>query len=160
MIKAPSLVRDFTWVWRHDDALDAPPADADSEALDAWERRLEIAADHGEWQPLIKPGAKATLFDLRLIDGTRWRAFSDAVGDGKFGPHTIDSLLVRLAIRKVHNFPAAEVKFGHVEGFGQAVKSEFVDMLDLVSQEMNRPGELVRDLAKFIVSKQQAPGPK
>lgn len=88
-------------VWSRDPALELP---ADDE-----ERRkaLSQARETGDWEPLIKPGEKPTLFKCRHLDRDvlwEWDQYRDKNGNDKSATLKGWSLLVRAALEDVHNF--------------------------------------------------------
>jgi hypothetical protein len=158
VIKAPSLVRDYTWIWSKDPALDAPPDDAPEDARAEWARRLRVAQETGQWDGLIKAGQVPTKFTIRHIPGTQWRALIDGYQAGKFGGASMLALSVRCALKSVSHLTAdnaeTKIEFTNLDGLGPCAKQEIVDVLDGYDYS------IVSELAGFIQERQSAPSPK
>ena len=162
MIKAPSLVREYTWIWSGDPALDAPPDHADAKQKKAWAKKLENAQDYGTWDALLKPGQKPTRFTLRIVPGSLWRELGDGYRAGRFGDASVNALTVRLALKGISDLTTDEngnstevsVEFAEMGALGSIAKQEIVDVLDAFSPM------IVNELANYIAKRQAAPSPK
>lgn len=154
MIKPPSLVREYTWIWSKDPALDAPPDDAPAEAKADWDRRVDQARDTGQWDGLIKAGQVPTKFTLRNVPGTQWRAALDALSNGRIGAASLDAIAARLAIRGVTNLDEdngkVEIKFKDFPGIGSIADEKIINLLDGYDMA------IVAELAVHVVKRQNA----
>lgn len=158
MIKPPSLTRETTWIYSGDPALDAPPENAPKKAAQAWADRLKVARQTGQWDGLLKAGQKPTLFTVRIIPGTPWRALMDSYHSGKRGPAELSALVARLALVGVMHLQDADgndvdVKFTDVAGLGSIADQKVVDVLDGYSPD------IIGELSQFVMERQTAPGP-
>jgi hypothetical protein len=120
------------WVWSQDPALDAPPADAPENVRAEWERRLDVARDTAQWEPLIKAGSKVTKFTLRIVPELLWRKLMDSLGD--VGARHANATAVRLALVDVSDLDGFDnkpfkVEQKHLEGYGQAATTDILDLL-------------------------------
>ncbi len=135
MITPPSMVRDYDLVWSKDPALDAPVREPDesddawAEREAAWEKRLTVARETGQWDGVLKVGQKPTIFRCRRLSTVHWRRIqADWLSDGP-----VETVLtaLRLAIQGIENFGSIKIERerGH-ERYGDALlASHVVDML-------------------------------
>jgi hypothetical protein len=104
MIKAPSVQREYTFIWSGDPALSLPTDD------DERARVLKVSRDTGDWSPLVAAGKQPTLFTLAHLSRTEigwWegeRSNSPRNGGRPLSSMEASDLLVRLALHSVENF--------------------------------------------------------
>lgn len=103
MIRPPSLVKSYDWVWSQDPALDSPPSSAPKRTLAEWKRRLQIARETGVYDGVLKPGEKPTLFTLALIPQDKWGVLWSAHHAGDIGLPSLPFYGCRLALVSVSN---------------------------------------------------------
>jgi hypothetical protein len=115
--RLPSYQHEYTEHWSYDSALvrrpTTPPDEAGAEskaahekAVEDYERKLRIARETGNWQPLILDGQSPTPFVMGQVDRNIWRAIRDRLNlrPGSPGWIGIDvgvALLFRLAIQRI-----------------------------------------------------------
>lgn len=115
--RLPSYQREYTDHWSGDPALLQPPPepadDASSEsrdryveALEEYWRKLRVARETGNWQPMRVGDAAPTSFIMGQVDRNIWRAIRDRMtlpADNalRIGAATGTALLFRLALTKI-----------------------------------------------------------
>jgi hypothetical protein len=167
VIKPPSLIREYTWIWSRDPALNSPPPDASDEDKKEWERKLKIARETGQWDALISPGQSPTRFSLRLIPGDDWRKYIDEYRNQ--GVAAMTALAVRLALRGVHDLTDTDgkevkVKLEPASGFGKIASPDIINALDAVWLAITEVDptapNIVGEMANAISDRQNGPSPK
>lgn len=159
MIKPPSLVREYTWIWSGDEALDTPPATAPKKAKAEWQRRLDEARDTGRYDALLKPGGKPTLFSLCLIPADTWAALTGLVRSGAIADTEFPIWAGRLALRDITDTGLEDVDMTrrtdpHFPRLGQMAPAE------AVNQFASLAGPVFNEMAITIAERQVAPSPK
>lgn len=165
MIRPPSLVKEYTWIWSKDPALDAPDDSATEDVLKAWADRLQRARETGNYDGLIRPGEKPTLFGLRLVPQDKWAALWSAHHAGDIGLPSLPIYGCRLALQRVTNtgLPDGdpEVKPGRaaelprwVDQLGAMASPDMLNVFGGLAPAI--AGELFGD----ICERQSAPSPK
>jgi hypothetical protein len=173
VIKPPSLIREYTWIWSRDPALNAPdpsdkpPAGSPPDVLKAWDerladwdRRMEQARDTGQYDGVLKPGERPTRFTIRSIPADLWMYLGGLVSDGSIKRPEWPIWVARLAIRGVHDLApgeAVDVKL--------APDPEFPRLGQIASADViNRFGDLAADifgeLFGRLVKNPSGPSPK
>ena len=115
--RQPSYQREYTDHWSRDPALEqspvAPPAEAAAEAKAAhetavanYERKLRVARETGNWQPMVLDGQSPTSFVMGQVDRNAWRAIEDrmklpADNQLRIGAKQGMALLFRLAVQRI-----------------------------------------------------------
>ena len=166
MIKPPSLIREYTWIWSRDPALNSPPSDASDEDRKEWERRLKVARETGQWDGVLAPGQEPTRFSLRLIPGDLWRKYVDE--HRTQGIATMSGLSVRLALRGVVGLTDTDGKEVKVKleptEFGKIASPDVIATLDaiwLAITELDPTApNIVAEMANAINDRQNGPSPK
>ena len=103
MIKPPSLVREYTWIWSKDPALDSPPKGAAKKVLIEWERRLKNARDMGVYDGVMKAGEKPTTFGLHVIPNDTWMVLVGLVESGAISRVEWPLWASRMALHTIGN---------------------------------------------------------
>jgi hypothetical protein len=103
----PSYQREYKDHWSGDPALEQAPTDA--ALLEEYERKLRVARETGDWQPLCLAGQQPTTFVMGQVDRNIWRALHDrmslpASNPRRIGPAEGVALLLRLALLKIVGF--------------------------------------------------------
>jgi hypothetical protein len=153
MIKPPSLVREYDLVWSQDPALDAPVReheesdDAWNERNAAWEKRLNVARETGDWSGVLKPGQQPTVFQCRRIRTDYWRRLQAEFGESGVIEATLTA--VRLAVYGIANFGAVKIERekGHPRYDDQLLAISVCDLL------REFPG-LIEELASAVISRE------
>ena len=115
--RLPSYQHEYVDHWSGDQALvqrPVPPPDdataavkeAHAKAVDDYERKLRVARETGNWQPLIIEGQSPTPFVMGQVDRNAWRSLRDRLRlppgtPGWVGPTQGVALLFRLALQRV-----------------------------------------------------------
>ena len=108
MIKPPSLVREYTWIWSKDPAVDSPPPDAPKKVKAEWDRKLAQARETGVYTGVLKAGEQPTLFTLRAIPQDVWGAMWSAHHAQDIGVPSLPFVAARLALRGISNTGLSE----------------------------------------------------
>ena len=109
----------LTIVWRGDPALDRERLDAehaeDKAAIEAGDTTVVLRPDFDDayqrayetqaWDPLVKPGEKATVFTFRLLVGVHGQRLRDMAHSGAVGPSEATGLAFRMGITAVLGWP-------------------------------------------------------
>lgn len=140
MIKLPSLRDDYSVIFSGDPALDLPAVptladDASDEQkadakkiADERERLLKVARETGQWDSLIKPGEKPTVFQMRHLSGSARDYLDGEVARKQLAPGEFASLVFRLAIKRIDNLGDIAVKHERMSGFSIAS----IDVIDRI----------------------------
>jgi hypothetical protein len=166
VINPPSLVREYTWIWSKDPALDAPPADAPKKLKTEWDRKLKQARETGSYAAVLKPGETPTLVTLRSIPQDVWGAMWSAHHAGDIGVPSLPFVAVRLALRGLANtgIPDGdpEIKLVRDDKLPDRWADQLGPMAD--AEALNAFGPLVPGIATelwgHILERQTAPSPK
>lgn len=160
MIKPPSLVREYTWIWSKDPALDAPPAGSSKKTLTEWTRRLKNARDTGRYDGVMKAGEKATTFQLRLIPNDIWLTLVGLVKSGTISDVEWPVWAARLALNSIADtgLPDEADMTRRTDGdfprLGQMAPKEAFDQFGPLAIE------ICGDMFGTILERQAAPSPK
>ncbi len=138
MIKlALSLTEPYRVISRYDSAINLPPepdapmpqrldgesddafkarAEAWAAPIRAWGKPLRTARETGDYSALLVPGEVPTVFVVRQISATQWRALDAAIGridtlaaNRTDAARTAGHLLVRYAVVQLEGAPASAV---------------------------------------------------
>jgi hypothetical protein len=152
VIKPPSLVSDYSFIYSGDPALLLP------EDPEQRKHALEVARETGNWLSLLGPGDPPTVFTLRPLSGSVYDWWLGEVTRQRLVNAEAASLIVRLALVKVDNFGAHKVERVKVDGIWLAK----VDIIDAIYSEAGGAGRAVIDeLASEIIDRAtKAPRPK
>ena len=160
MIKPPSLVREYTWIWSQDPALDAPPKDASKKARADWDRRLKLARETGVYDGLMKPGEQPTTFSLKLIANETWLTLVGLVRSGAISDVEWPMWAGRMALHAIGNTgmaDEADLKRQTVADFprlGQMAPAEAFDQFGPMGIA------IANDMFVTLLERQAAPSPK
>ena len=77
MIRPPSLQHDYDLISAHDEAIAAPPVDASDEDKAAFDAKLAIARDVGDYAGLLVEGKQPTKFTCRPVPQSIMRRIVD-----------------------------------------------------------------------------------
>jgi hypothetical protein len=160
VIKPPSLVHNYTWIWSRDPALDAPPPSAPKKQQTEWARRLKTARETGIYGGVMKAGEQPTTFSLQSIPVDTWLVLVGLVESGALSRVEWPLYAARLAL------------YG-IEGTGL---TEDADLTRRVEADFPRLGQMapvaafgqfgtlahdiVNDMFGTIIERQSAPSPK
>lgn len=152
MIKPPSLVSDYSFIYSGDPALVLPE--------DAEQRKhaLDVARETGNWQPLLGPGDPPTVFTLRPLSGSVYDWWLGEVARRRLVTAEAQALIVRLALIKVDNFGTHKVERVKLEGESIAK----IGIIDAIYAEAGGAGRaVIAELSDEIVDRaEKAPRPK
>ena len=169
----PTLARDYDLISSLDPALDAPERAGGEdetewkERFDAWNDRLRIARENGDWSALLRDGMKPTLFRCRHVPGDKW-AMRDRVLAG-MGVDEYMGHVVRLAVVGVDNY-RLDFKLKLVEhtdldkkptGFGKVADPALVAELAAIRDADGNPvgQHIVNELGALIIARQMGAPP-
>ena len=150
MLAPPSLTRDTVLVYSKDPALDAPPDDCTDDERKAWEHRLTVARETGDWASVLKPGQQPTRFLVRRIAGTTWRRIEDRLAAGSLGLSTAPALVLRAALKSIENLGEFEVTHADEPGIGSIAKADVIDRLDAIAPD------IVAELGLQVLNRQRS----
>lgn len=142
MIQPPSVQREYSEFWSGDPAImqspDAPPEDATEETkaavrarVEEHERKLERARETGQWDAIIVPGERPTMFTFAPIPGRVMRALISRMERGELDFVTAAPIAFRASIRKIEN-PAMEIKVENHPEFGRIASEAITNKLDAI----------------------------
>jgi hypothetical protein len=164
VIKPPSLVREYTWIWSGDPALDFPetPKDAKkpSKEWKDWERRLKQARELGVYDGVLKAGQVPTKFNLRVIPNDLWMALVGLVKSGSISDVEWPLWAARMAIHSISDTGIAEEADiirrtdPNFDRLGQMAP------VDALNQFGPLGIEIANDMFLTILERQQSPSPK
>jgi hypothetical protein len=123
MLRLPSVQFEYTLVFSGDPALNLPEVpdlaedEADPAALAKHkelfaerERLLRVARETGNWGPLLHAGAEPTMFQMKPIHGMALVYLSGEAARGQLVQAETVALAFRLALMRVDNLGAFQVK--------------------------------------------------
>lgn len=152
MLKPPSQIKTYSVIFSGDPAL-VLPADPKDQL-----RALELARETGQWASLIKEGEVATVFELRPLPGTAFDWWAGEVRRKRLSNPETNTLLVRLALRKVEHFGAHKVELETCDG-QQLATEAIIDALYAESGDLGRA--VVGELGDLIYKRaERTLGPK
>lgn len=164
MIKPPSLVREYTWIYSGDSALDFPssPRDAKKPSTEwkDWERRLKQARELGVYDGVMKAGQTPTRFNLRVIPNDIWLALAGLVKSGSISDVEWPMWAARMATYSITDIGIPdEVEIvrrtdRHFDRLGQMAP------VDAFNQFGPLGIEIANDMFLTILERQQSPSPK
>jgi len=160
VIKPPSLIREYTWIWSKDPALDSPPNGAAKKVLTEWERRLKNARDTGVYDGVMKAGEKPTTFGLQAIPNDTWLALGGLVESGAISRVEWPLWAARMALHTIGNTGLPEDA-----DLTRRTDRDFPRLGQMAPVEaFNQFGpvaiDVVNDMFVTILEKQSAPSPK
>lgn len=128
MIKAPSLVSEYTLIYSGDPALSLPD-DADERA-----RVLRVARETGKWDELLTGNEAPTLFHFRNLTRTEWAWLTGEMGHSTEHGRSLSAveandLAIRLALRNVENFGAHKVERKRYRGDIWLASTKIIDAI-------------------------------
>lgn len=160
MIKPPSLVREYTWIWSKDPALDSPPGSASKKVLTEWERRLKNAREMGVYDGVMKAGEKPTTFGLQVMPNDTWLTLVGLVESGAISRVEWPIWAGRLALHSMANTGLPEET-----DLTRRSDRDFPRLGQMAPAEaFNQFGpmaiEIVNEMFGTILERQSAPSPK
>jgi len=160
VIKAPSLIREYTWIWSKDPALDAPPKSASKKVRDEWERRLKVAREMGAYDGVMRAGEKPTTFGLQVMPNDSWLALVGLVESGAISRVEWPMWAARMALHSMANTGLPEEA-----DLTRRTDRDFPRLGQMAPVEaFNQFGplaiDIVSDMFVTILERQSAPSPK
>jgi hypothetical protein len=153
MLTPPSIQHRHTLVWSQDPALARPGDEATPETIKAFEHKLAVARDTGDWAEVVKQSEKLALFHVKPLTGTNLRRLIDETSAGKYGEQSLWAMVFRVCLRSVENIPDLKVET-EVGPYGEAAKADVIDALDAI-----HPG-IVTELGSVLFQRAVAPPKK
>lgn len=165
-LRPPSLQREYDEYYSRDPAFDPPDepepgktaTDEQKLALDAHRERVRIARETGDWRSLVMEGANPTLFVMRPIPGSIYRAIVDGTTIDGFAAGQLTAFAFRAAVRAVKNIDGRggelKLKLERTQ-FGPGFASvDVVDKLDAIDHR------IVAELADEVIGRARRISPK
>lgn len=162
MIKAPSLLSSYSLVWSGDPALALPVFVADPEKDEAAnledakavheerERMLRVARQTGQWQPLIRPGERPTVFTFRNLNWEDREWLSGEIRRRELAPLEVASRSFRLALVKIENLGSVQVGREEFDGRDMAT----TEVLNVLHEALgDDAASLVHEFAAHITDR-------
>ena len=139
MIRPPSNQNAYDLIASTDEAINAPPADADDATNDAFNAKLNVARDTGDWSGLLIEGKSPTKFVCRVIPQTIMRRIADRMneeGPSKLGNLELVGLVLRLSVQEVTNLKDYKVRHESSQEWGRLASADLLDKLppDVVNE--------------------------
>lgn len=173
-MKLPSLQHETSLVWSGDPALDSPVRN-DGESDEAWETRakewgekLARARKSGQWDALLKPGAKATTFNVGYVPKKAWSKFEDRVRGDDVGVAEAMVTAFQLALRSVGEIDGLDGKPFKVTlrtdgDYGQIASEDILNLLDMYyrarKEQVADVADPVLEMGSAIISRQRGVDP-
>ncbi len=139
MIRPPSLQHDYDLISASDEAVNAPPPDADETVKAAFAEKIDRARETGDWTGLLIEGKSPTKFVCRLVPQSVMRRIADrsnASADSRLGTLEMLGLVLRLSVKEVVNLPGYKVRLVNDADWGAIAHAELLDNLppDIVNE--------------------------
>lgn len=150
MIQLPSNQKPFDVFVRADPAIaKLERGELDDKAWDeakkAYEHKIEVALESGDWTDVLSGHGEPTRFTLRHIPGWLQRRLADRALNGKIGQAEFYLQMVRAALVAISNAGGIEYKSESEADFGPMASMKLMSQLDAIDKD------IVNELARFVI---------
>lgn len=133
MLKTPSLLKDYAFIYSGDPALRLPDDEKERE------HALTVARETGNWSAILSGNEEPTVFHLAPLTGSQFDWLRGEVSRRGLVDVEQAALAVRLALRKVENFGTHKVERAMEDGQRLATTA----IIDAIYAEAGGQGRLV-----------------